>query len=159
MPPCSRGGLELLNFHIHAWAWNPGGCSRARARVGFSQCCFARLTEFMAERLVVQASYRRKDNWLGFRESPSDAWPLSVYIAPFHPIVFTCFQDSRHTTDRQTDRQTDTHTHRHTHTHTHTHIHPRTHVRTHAHARTHAHTHTHTHTPVSYTHLTLPTRR
>ena len=24
---------------------------------------------------------------------------------------------------------------------------------------THTHTHTHTHTPVSYTHLTLPTRR
>ena len=34
---------------------------------------------------------------------------------------------------------------------------------THAHARTNTHTimdsHTHTHTPVSYTHLTLPTRR
>ena len=35
------------------------------------------------------------------------------------------------------------------------------HVCMHTHTRTHArtHTHTHTHTPVSYTHLTLPTRR
>ena len=33
----------------------------------------------------------------------------------------------------------------------------RTHAR--ARARAHTHTHTHTHTPVSYTHLTLPTRR
>ena len=30
---------------------------------------------------------------------------------------------------------------------------------THTHTYTHAHTNTHTHTPVSYTHLTLPTRR
>ena len=29
----------------------------------------------------------------------------------------------------------------------------------HRHTQTHTHTHTHTHTPVSYTHLTLPTRR
>ena len=29
----------------------------------------------------------------------------------------------------------------------------------HTHTQMHAHTHTHTHTPVSYTHLTLPTRR
>ena len=31
-----------------------------------------------------------------------------------------------------------------------------THIHTHSHS--HTHTHTHTHTPVSYTHLTLPTR-
>ena len=38
--------------------------------------------------------------------------------------------------------------------------HTHTRARTHAHTRTytHTHTHTHTHTPVSYTHLTLPTR-
>ena len=73
---------------------------------------------------------------------------------------------------------TSTHTHTHIHTHTHartharTHTRPRTHARTythtyttiptHTHARTHIHTHTHTHArthaPVSYTHLTLPTR-
>ena len=41
---------------------------------------------------------------------------------------------------------------KHTHTHTHTHTHARTH--THIHTRTH----THTYTPVSYTHLTLPTK-
>ena len=29
----------------------------------------------------------------------------------------------------------------------------------HTHTRAQEHTHTHTHTPVSYTHLTLPTRR
>ena len=55
-------------------------------------------------------------------------------------------------------------THTHTHTHTRTHAHTRAHTRAsvHTHTRTHAHTHTHTHThtrtPVSYTHLTLPTR-
>ena len=59
-----------------------------------------------------------------------------------------------------------TYTHSETHTHTHTHIHthttpPPTHTHTHTytHTHTHSHTHTHTHTPVSYTHLTLPTRR
>ena len=30
---------------------------------------------------------------------------------------------------------------------------------THTHTHTYTHTHAHTHTPVSYTHLTLPTRR
>ena len=34
-----------------------------------------------------------------------------------------------------------------------------TYEHTHTHKHTHTLTHTHTHTPVSYTHLTLPTRR
>ena len=63
-----------------------------------------------------------------------------------------------------TNTDTSYHTSR---THTHSHIHASTYTSTTAHTRTHVHnthcytknyTHTHTHTPVSYTHLTLPTR-
>ena len=51
------------------------------------------------------------------------------------------------------------------HTHTRTHTDTRTQTQTDRHRQTdkqtdrQTHTHTHTHTPVSYTHLTLPTRR
>ena len=50
----------------------------------------------------------------------------------------------------QTGTQTGTQTQTHAHTHTHTNTRTR--------AGTHTHTRAHTNTPVSYTHLTLPTR-
>ena len=49
-----------------------------------------------------------------------------------------------------------THTYMHTHIHAHTHAHARTHTFTHA--CTHTCTHSCTCAPVSYTHLTLPTK-
>ena len=57
--------------------------------------------------------------------------------------------------EREGERERETHARTHARTHTHTHTLKHTHTRTH----THTQTHTHTHTPVSYTHLTLPTRR
>ena len=52
-------------------------------------------------------------------------------------------------------REKETNTHALMHARAHEHTHTRTHTCMHALTRTH----THTHTPVSYTHLTLPTRR
>ena len=56
-------------------------------------------------------------------------------------------RETKHIIHARTHARARTHTHTYTHTHTHT----LTHI--------HMHARTHTHTPVSYTHLTLPTRR
>ena len=61
-------------------------------------------------------------------------------------------------TQIHTHTRTRTHTHAHTETKTHTDIQTHTDRHTHADIHTHRHRHTETHRPVSYTHLTLPTK-
>ena len=96
-------------------------------------------------------------------------------LTDIHTRIYACIRVHTHThtvslflTHLQSLSLSLTHTHSlslslsHTHTHTlslsHTHTHTRSLSLSHTHTHPYTHTHTHTHTPVSYTHLTLPTR-
>ena len=103
-------------------------------------------------------------NW---PHNPTHTYAPSLLIT-FLPYTCACVcvcvcahMHARVHTHTHTHTQTCVHAHTHNDCRTHTHKHTHTHTNTHTHTQTHTntHTHTHTHTPVSYTHLTLPTRR
>ena len=130
----------------------------------FQLLCLGRVTKTMSVALLLKNNLRRKKS--NFRSpAPPPCWAnvrVQLHLPPldlaWNPLEMTHTREHTHTHDH-----TQTHTHTRTHSYTHTHAHARTlartHASTHTHTRTRTHSRTQVRTPVSYTHLTLPTRR
>ena len=156
LPPAARppglGGFPSLNktkcFNVRETATDHvGAVGRNRRRVGVGKICEMWGHTRNSGRAVFSVSTHQLSNPKQFSSLVSLICSLYPGNRPTPKLIHT-----RAMTRARARAHTHTHTHIHKHTHTHTHARARTHT------HTHAHTHTHTHTPVSYTHLTLPTK-